>query len=85
MPTQTWDLAVTELAYYIPSALPVLYCVWSYRKTALAGWLFMFGFIMLQIIGFGMIVSAGQDGNPSTAASIIIGVGLSSLLIGFEG
>jgi hypothetical protein len=64
---------------------PVLWLTWSYRQTALAGWIFMFIFVMLQIIGSGMIVGAGKDGQPSNIAIILISVGLSPLLVGVAG
>jgi hypothetical protein len=85
MPTHTWDLAVAELVFYIPSAIPVFYCTWIYRKTALVGWIFISAFVLLNLIGSGMIVSAGEEGVPSTTAIILISVGLSPLLVGLAG
>jgi hypothetical protein len=65
--------------------VPVLWLTWSYRQTALVGWIFMFIFVMLQIIGSGMIVGAGKYGQPSNIAIILISVGLSPLLVGVAG
>jgi hypothetical protein len=85
MPTDTWDLAVVEFVFYVPSALPVLYCTWAYRQTALVGWIFVVAFVLLQIIGSGLIVAAGKEGQPSSTAIILISVGLSPLLVGVAG
>jgi hypothetical protein len=45
----------------------------------------MFIFVMLQIVGSGMIVGAGQKGQPSNIAITLISVGLSPLLVGVAG
>lgn len=84
MPTASWDLAVAELVYFIPSSIPLFYCIWKYRNAGFAGltaWLFLFVFILLQVIGNGMIIGAGMNGTPSITAIIITNVGLSPLFI----
>ena len=68
--------------YYIPSVLPLLYLLWAYRHTAVVGWLFMFIFVMLQIIGSGIVIGAGEEGQPPNVAIILISIGLSPLLVG---
>ena len=85
MPTSSWDLALVELIYYIPTSIPLLYILWKHRRTGISGWLFLFAFIMLQAIGSGMTLSAGENGKPSTGSIIVSNVGLSPLILGICG
>ncbi|WPH01690.1 Hypothetical protein R9X50_00454200 [Acrodontium crateriforme] len=85
MPSSSFALAITELVYYLSSTLPLLYCLYSHRQTGLTGWLFLFLFTALQIIGSALSLSAGPNGTPSTISTIITGVGLSPLLLGIAG
>lgn len=85
MPSPTWDLALAELVYYIPASVPVVYCFWKHRKVGISGWLFLTAFVLLQIVGSGLTLSAGEHGRPSTTAITITSVGLSPLLLADAG
>lgn len=85
MQEQSWALALAELIYFIPSSIPVTYCLWKHRRTGLAGWTLLLAFVLLQLIGSGLTVSAGQHGKPSSTAIIITSVGLSPLMLGLAG
>lgn len=81
----SFALAVTELVYYCPTILPLCYCLWTHRRVGLLGWAFLLIYTILQITGSGLTVAAGSRGHPSTTAAIIIGVGISPLLLGIAG
>lgn len=85
MPYNTWDLALAELIFYVPTALPLLFCMWRHGRDGLVGWVFLTGFVALQLAGSGMTLGAGQHGTPSTTAVIITEIGLSPLLLGIAG
>ena len=80
-----WVLALVELIYFAPAALPLLYVLRSHFSTGRSGWFFFLLFIVLQCAGSGMIVSAGQNGTPSEVALILVQVGLSPLILGLAG
>lgn len=84
-PSPHWILALIELIYFIPSTIPLLYILYSHRHAGSTGWIFFLLFIALQCAGSGMIVSAGQNGTPSSTAIIIVQVGLSTLILGIAG
>jgi hypothetical protein len=83
--TKTWDLAIAQLIYFLPSAIPTLYCLWRHRSVEFLGWFFLFGFVLLQVTGSAMILAAGQDGTPSSTAIILLSVGISPLIVGVSG
>lgn len=85
MPNHSWDLALVELIFYIPLSFPVIYCLVKHRRTGLSGWFYFLAFTTLQVVGSGMIVSAGEHGTPSTTALIITEIGLSPLILGIAG
>lgn len=85
MPTKTWDLALTQILFYFPSCIPVLYCFWRHRKFGFAGWFFLFAFLTLQIVGGILTVAAGENGTPSSTAIIITSVGISPLMFAVAG
>lgn len=85
MPTPTWDLALVELIYSISISVPMLYCTWKHRHTATPGWLFLLLFLVLQVVGSGMTLSADSNGTPSSASVIIGDVDLSALMLGMAG
>lgn len=85
MASDTWTLALVTVIYYIPCTFGILYCLWRHRQVEILGWLFLFGFISLQVIGSGMTLSVGQNGTPSSTAIIITSVGLSSPMLGTAG
>src|ERR1700761_3513895 len=88
MPTPTWDLALAELVFFLPTLIPSIYCLWKHVRTGLGGWIFLIAFVILQVVGAGMIVSAGENATPAqipSTAVITTNVGLSSLLLGTSG
>lgn len=84
MASQPWALALAELIYYIPSTIPVLYLLCRHRSHPL-GWLFLFVFASLQIIGSGMTISSGQNDTPSSTAITLTSVGMSPLMLAIAG
>lgn len=84
MGKQAWSLALAELIYYIPSTIPVLFLLWRHRRHFL-GWLFLFVFASLQIVGSGMTISAGENGTPSATAITLTSVGMSPLMLAIAG
>ncbi|GFF74390.1 hypothetical protein CNMCM6936_000548 [Aspergillus lentulus] len=76
----TNSLAAATCAIYAVLAIPVLYLLVRHGRYGLLGWLFLFFFCTLRIIGGALAVN-----NPSTAATIISSVGLSPLLLATAG
>ncbi|KAL4888818.1 integral membrane protein [Aspergillus ambiguus] len=76
----TNSLSAATCAIYAVLAIPVLYLLVRHRRYGLLGWLFLFLFCTLRIIGGALAVN-----NPSAAANIISSVGLSPLLLATAG
>ncbi|RLM00021.1 hypothetical protein CFD26_107463 [Aspergillus turcosus] len=76
----TNSLAAATCAIYAALAIPVLFLLVRHGRYGLLGWLFLFSFCSLRIIGNGMAVK-----NPSITAEIIASVGLSPLLLATAG
>lgn len=74
------SLSVATCAIYAVLAFPVLYLLYRHGRIGLLGWLYLFFFCTLRIIGGALAVH-----NTSAAASIISSIGLSPLLLATAG
>ncbi|KAJ5295487.1 hypothetical protein N7508_010308 [Penicillium antarcticum] len=72
----TNSLSAATCAIYAVLAIPVLYLLVRHGRYGLLGWLFLFFFCTLRIIGGALAVN-----STSVAANIISSVGLSPLLL----
>lgn len=63
----------------------MLYCFWKHRHGGVSGWFFLSGFLVLQIVGAGLTLSAGKHGTPSSTAITLTSVGLSPLILAVAG
>jgi hypothetical protein len=73
-------LSVAELAIYIALAFPTVYLIIKHGRQGLLGWLFLFIFCTLRIIGGALAIN-----SSSPTANIISSVGLSPLLLATSG
>ncbi|KAF3012677.1 hypothetical protein E8E15_001073 [Penicillium rubens] len=76
----TNPLSAATCAIYAVLAIPVLYLLVRHGRYGLLGWLFLFFFCILRIIGGALAVN-----DTSAAANIISSVGLSPLLLAAAG
>ncbi|KAJ6189014.1 hypothetical protein N7519_003922 [Penicillium mononematosum] len=76
----TNSLSAATCAIYAVLAIPVLYLLVRHGRYGLLGWLFLFFFCILRIIGGALAVN-----DTSAAANIISSVGLSPLLLATAG
>jgi hypothetical protein len=79
------QLAVAEAAIYAVLVIPSIYVLIKHGWQGLNGWIFLFGFCMLRIIGSALQISDDKKGTISTTPAIISGVGLSPLVLAFIG
>jgi hypothetical protein len=73
-------LSIAELAIYIILSIPVLYILVKHLWQGLTGWLFLFFFCTLRLIGGALSMN-----SDSTSGEIISSVGLSPLLLATSG
>ncbi|KAF9890657.1 hypothetical protein FE257_005788 [Aspergillus nanangensis] len=73
-------LSAATCAIYAVLAIPVLYLLVRHRRYGLLGWLFLFLFCTIRIIGGALAIN-----STSVAANIISSVGLSPLLLATSG
>lgn len=73
-------LSTAELVIYATLSLHVLYLIVKHAPTGLLGWLYLFAFCTLRIVGGAM--SMNMD---SPSASVISNIGLSPLLLAASG
>lgn len=73
-------LSVAECVIYAILAIPVLYLLARHWRNGVLGWLFLFFFCTLRIVGGALSIK-----SSSSAASIISSVGLSPLLLAAAG
>ncbi|KAH1295445.1 hypothetical protein KXW98_005601 [Aspergillus fumigatus] len=78
--TVTNSLPAATCAIYTVLAIPILYLLVRHGRDGLLGWLFLFFFCTLRIIGGALAVN-----SPSTAATVISSVGLSPVLLATAG
>ncbi|KAL5360644.1 hypothetical protein BJX96DRAFT_175497 [Aspergillus floccosus] len=76
----TNSLSAATCAIYAVLAIPVLYLLVRHGRYGLLGWLFLFFFCTLRIIGSALVIN-----DTSVAANIISSVGLSPLLLATAG
>lgn len=72
-------LSTAELIIYATLSIPTLYILVKHGRAGLLGWLFLFAFCSLRIIG------SAIDLSGNTSAGIISSVGLSPLLLAASG
>ncbi|KAK3390346.1 hypothetical protein B0H63DRAFT_112172 [Podospora didyma] len=75
------SLPTAELAIYAMLSLPILYILFRHGLVGLVGWIYLFMFCAIRLVGGAM--SMGD--NPPPAASIIANVGLSPLMLAVSG
>lgn len=75
-------LSAASLAIYAILAIPVLYLLVKHGCPGLMGWLLLFAFCTLRIIGGALVV---KSSSHSASASIISNIGLSPLLLAASG
>jgi hypothetical protein len=85
MPTSAFSLAIVEVVFFSLMVPAVLYVAWEHRRPQTMGWAFILLFLVLQITGSAITVSAGTNGPPSITGAIVTGVGLSPQLLGVLG
>jgi hypothetical protein len=73
-------LSAAELAIYITLSFPVLYILLKHGRAGLMGWLFLFFFCTIRLVGAAMSLN-----STSATASIISSVGLSPILLATSG
>ncbi|RWQ92194.1 hypothetical protein C8Q69DRAFT_106389 [Paecilomyces variotii] len=78
-------LPTAQLIIYCILALPVLYCLYSHGKPGLLGWLYLFVFCTLRIIGSGLELRQGDLDSSSSSALLVNNIGLSPLLLAAMG
>lgn len=75
------SLELANIAFYALAVLPAIYCFVKHGKHGIVGWLYVILMCGLRLAGNGMSYHAlSTTGKPNTAASIIVGIGLSPLL-----
>lgn len=79
--TMANSLMTAELAIYALLSLPILYILFRHAPAGLVGWIYLFAFCTIRIVGGAMAM--GED--PSTASKTISNVGLSPLLLAVAG
>lgn len=67
--------STAELAIYAILSIPNIYILFKHGRTGFLGWIYLFVFCTLRIVGGAM------DLAGSTAAGLISSVGLSPLLL----
>lgn len=73
-------LSIAELAIYLILSIPVLYILVKHLWQGFMGWLFLFVFCTLRLIGAALSIN-----SDSTSGGIIASVGLSPLLLAAAG
>ncbi|KAJ5825273.1 hypothetical protein N7474_002411 [Penicillium riverlandense] len=74
-------LELANIAFYALATLPAIYCFIKHGKHGILGWLYVIIMCGLRLAGNGMAYHAlSTTGKPNTAASIIVGIGMSPLL-----
>lgn len=78
-------LPTAQLIIYCILSLPILYCLYSHGKSGLLGWLYLFVFCTLRIIGSGLELRQGDLDSSSSSALLVNNIGLSPLLLAAMG
>lgn len=72
-------LSAAQLAIYAVLAVPVLFITFKHGRPGLLGWIYLFAFCSLRVVGGAM------DLSGSSAAAIISNIGLSPLVLATSG
>ncbi|KAK1244033.1 hypothetical protein MKX08_002171 [Trichoderma sp. CBMAI-0020] len=72
-------ISTAELIIYATLSIPTLYILFKHGRDGLLGWIYLFAFCSLRVIGSAM------DLSGNTSAGIISSVGLSPLLLAASG
>jgi len=75
------ELNTAQLAIYCALAIPVLYIWFRHGSPGFLGFLYLFAFCMLKVVGAAMLLSAEDSGTTNSGAETISSVGLSPLLL----
>lgn len=73
-------LSTASLAIYVILSLPVIYLIIKHGRHGLLGWLFLFIFCSLRLIGGALSMN-----SDSSTGSLLSSVGLSPLLLATSG
>ncbi|KAI1363184.1 hypothetical protein F5Y08DRAFT_251708 [Xylaria arbuscula] len=76
------SLPTAQLAIYIVLTIPIIYLLVRHWPTGVLGWLYLFAFTTLRIVGGALSMG---DHSTSGGASIISSIGLSPLLLATSG
>ncbi|KAL1867428.1 hypothetical protein Plec18167_008701 [Paecilomyces lecythidis] len=74
-------LPLAQLIIYCILVLPILYCLYRHGKPGLLGWLYLFIFCTLRIVGSGLEIGHGNVDSSSSSALLVNNIGLSPLLL----
>ena len=76
-------LAAATIAIFSVLVLPCIYLIFrhGFRHFAFLGWLFLFAFCNLKLVGAGMILGGGDK----STANLLVSIGLSPLLLAVGG
>ncbi len=81
--TSSQSFAAAVIAIYAVVTIPTLFVTFKHgtRGLALVGWVYLFLFCTLKMVGSGLQLGSSQN----SGASIVSSVGLSPLLLGAAG
>ncbi|RAL09346.1 uncharacterized protein BO97DRAFT_351874 [Aspergillus homomorphus CBS 101889] len=72
---------IADLVFYLILLHPVLYILWTRRAGGLLAWYYLSIFCVARIVGGAM----GVHNSQSLAANILVGVGISPLILAIDG
>jgi hypothetical protein len=78
-------LDYAQLAIYGPLSLPILFIVYRHGRRGVIGWLYLFVFCTLRIVGPAMQIKANKDHTSGSGPILISSIGLSPLLLATVG
>jgi hypothetical protein len=74
-------LSAAQIGIYSLLVLPVIYILFRHGPPGILGWLYLFSFCILRIVGAGLSLAT----NANQTAAIISNIGLSPLLLAISG
>lgn len=81
MTSSTEALELANIVFYALVTLPAIYCFIKHGKHGILGWFYAIIMCGLRLAGNGMAYHAlSTTSEPNTAASIIVGIGMSPLI-----
>lgn len=78
-------LDYADLAVYAPLVLPVLFLTYKHGLPGITGWLYLYVFCILRIVGPALQIKDNTDHTLSTTPALISSIGLSPLLLAIVG